>query len=287
MSSADKKISDIFDDDFEVTYEEDPGINLDMLSGDTRRINNIRTDDTVVISDKTGRDLYDRSSRSFSGEEYEDDFEDDYEDEDEDYEYDRRRRRSSDYDDDDYDRRNSHGRRKRRSRGGVPLAAPIQKGGKVLSKITGALLRQLSLILIFATMIYVTYTFWRASAPYGDIMESVRLRSITQTLAAYLSVAAAFLLFEFISLLWAMTRVRVHSNGESWKEDTGRGLFSFIIVFAASYVSFLFSGLLPESPELIYGLKGALTVYGSMHNVLLGLCAAGVISCLIRRYKSH
>ena len=158
MSSADKKISDIFDDDFEVTYEEDPGINLDMLSGDTRRINNIRTDDTVVISDKTGRDLYDRSSRSFSGEEYEDDFEDDYEDEDEDYEYDRRRRRSSDYDDDDYDRRNSHGRRKRRSRGGVPLAAPIQKGGKVLSKITGALLRQLSLILIFATMIYVTYT---------------------------------------------------------------------------------------------------------------------------------
>ena len=70
MSSADKKISDIFDDDFEVTYEEDPGINLDMLSGDTRRINNIRTDDTVVISDKKGRDLYDRSSRSFSGEEY-------------------------------------------------------------------------------------------------------------------------------------------------------------------------------------------------------------------------
>ena len=60
MSSADKKISDIFDDDFEVTYEEDPGINLDMLSGDTRRINNIRTDDTVVISDKTGRDLYGR-----------------------------------------------------------------------------------------------------------------------------------------------------------------------------------------------------------------------------------
>ena len=73
MSSADKKISDIFDDDFEVTYEEDPGINLDMLSRDTRRINSIRTDDTVVISDKPGRDPYDRSSRSFSGDEYEDD----------------------------------------------------------------------------------------------------------------------------------------------------------------------------------------------------------------------
>lgn len=284
MSSADKKISDIFDDDFEVTYEEDPGINLDMLSGDTRRINNIRTDDTVVISDKTGRDLYDRSSRSFSGEEYEDDFEDDYEDEDEDYEYDRRRRRSSDYDDDDYDRRNSHGRRKRRSRGGVPLAAPIQKGGKVLSKITGALLRQLSLILIFATMIYVTYTFWRASAPYGDIAESLQQRSITQTLAAYLCVVAAFLLFELISMLWTMTRVRVRSGAESWKEDTGRGFPSFIIVFVSSYMCFLFSRLLPDSPEIIYGVKGALEVYGSMHNVLLGLCAAGAVSCLIRRY---
>ena len=284
MSSADKKISDIFDDDFEVTYEEDPGINLDMLSGDTRRINNIRTDDTVVISDKTGRDLYDRSSRSFSGEEYEDDFEDDYEDEDEDYEYDRRRRRSSDYDDDDFDRRNSHGRRKRRSRGGVPLAAPIQKGGKVLSKITGALLRQLSLILIFATMIYVTYTFWRASAPYGDIAESLQQRSITQTLAAYLCVVAAFLLFELISMLWTMTRVRVRSGAESWKEDTGRGFLSFIIVFVSSYMCFLFSRLLPDSPEIIYGVKGALEVYGSMHNVLLGLCAAGAVSCLIRRY---
>ncbi len=284
MSSADKKISDIFDDDFEVTYEEDPGINLDMLSGDTRRINNIRTDDTVVISDKTGRDLYDRSSRSFSGEEYEDDFEDDYEDEDEDYEYDRRRRRSSNYDDDDYDRRNSHGRRKRRSRGGVPLAAPIQKGGKVLSKITGALLRQLSLILILATMIYVTYTFWRASAPYGDIAESLQQRSITQTLAAYLCVVAAFLLFELISMLWTMTRVRVRSGAESWKEDTGRGFLSFIIVFVSSYMCFLFSRLLPDSPEIIYGVKGALEVYGSMHNVLLGLCAAGAVSCLIRRY---
>ena len=269
MSSADKKISDIFDDDFEVTYEEDPGINLDMLSGDTRRINNIRTDDTVVISDKTGRDLYDRSSRSFSGEEYEDDFEDDYEDEDEDY---------------DYDRRNSRGRRKRRSRGGVPLAAPIQKGGKVLSKITGALLRQLSLILILATMIYVTYTFWRASAPYGDIAESLQQRSITQTLAAYLCVVAAFLLFELISMLWTMTRVRVRSGAESWKEDTGRGFLSFIIVFVSSYMCFLFSRLLPDSPEIIYGVKGALEVYGSMHNVLLGLCAAGAVSCLIRRY---
>lgn len=41
---------------------------------------------------------------------------------------------------------------------------------------------------------------------------------------------------------------------------------------------------LPETPDIIYGLKGGLEVYGSMHNVLFGLCAAGIISCLIRKY---
>ena len=69
-----------------------------------------------------------------------------------------------------------------------------------------------------------------------------------------------------------------------WKEDTGRGFLSFIIVFVSSYMCFLFSRFLPETPEVIYGAKGALEVYGSMHNILLGLCAAGAISCLIRRY---
>lgn len=283
MSSTDKKISDIFDDDFEVTYEEDPGLSLDMASGDTRRIDSV-SDETVVMSDRTYRDLYGKNSRQFD--EYEEDFEDD-EDED-DYIDDRKRRRSSRYDDDyddDYDdRRSRGGRRKKRSRGGVPLAAPIQKGGKVLSRITGALLRQLSVILILATMIYVTYTFWRASAPYGDIEEALQQQSITQTLAAYLCVVAVFLLFELISLLWTMTRVRMRNGVESWKEDTGRGFLSFIIVFVSSYICFLFSRFLPDSPEVIYGIKGALEVYGSMHNVLLGLCAAGAISCLIRRY---
>ena len=290
MSSSDKKISDIFDDDFEVTYEEDPGVSLNVPSGETRRIDPVRSDETVVMSDRTYRDLYGNSAGRKRFDDYEDDFDDEYDDEDDyddEYEDGRRRRRSSGYDDDyDDDRssRNSSGRRKRRGRGGVPLAAPIQKGGKVLSKITGALLRQLSIILILATMIYVTYTFWRASAPYGDIEESIQQRSITQTLAAYLCVVAAFLLFELFSMLWAMTRVRVRNGVESWKEDTGRGFLSFIIVFVSSYMCFLFSRFLPDSPELIYGAKGALEVYGSMHNVLLGLCAAGAVSCLIRRY---
>ena len=197
MGSSKNDYSDLFDDDFEVTYEEDPGLTLDMYSSARKK----KTAHTAL--EDTDPDM-----------DFEDDSYDDFEDVDEDSDY--------DYDDDDEAGSRDSGRRRRKSRGGVPLAAPIQKGGKLLSRLSGALLRQLSLILIIVTAAYVTYTFWRASAPYGDIMESVRLRSITQTLAAYLSVAAAFLLFEFISLLWAMTRVRVHSNGESWKEDTGR-----------------------------------------------------------------
>ena len=167
------------------------------------------------------------------------------------------------------------------------LAAPIQKGGRTLSRISGILIRQLSLILILAVSIYVTYTFWRASTPYGDITESIRQKTFSLTLLAYLCVPAVFLLFEMISFFWAMTRVRVRDAGGVWKEDTGRGLTSFLIVFAASYLAFLFNRFIPSSPEVLYGLKGALLVYGSMHNTLLGLCAAGVASCLVRRYLSR
>ena len=187
------------------------------------------------------------------------------------------------YNDRDYDRRSSG---RKRSGGGVKLAAPIKKGGKALSRLTSTLLQQLSIVLILVTTAFVLYNFYRASTPYGDIQEAIQTQKLSQTLAAYLCVAALFLFFEFISLLWSMTRVRVRDGVSSWREDTGRGLWSFILVFAVSYAAFLFSPLLPDSPEVVYGVKGALDVYGSLHNVLFGLCAAGVISCLIRKYKS-
>ena len=176
---------------------------------------------------------------------------------------------------------------RRRNRRGVPLAAPIRKGGRVLSHAASALIRSLTAVLILVTAVYVTYTFWRASAPYGDIAEAVRTRNISMALAAYICVAVIFLLSEFIALIWSMTRVRVRDDDGWWKEDSGRGLFSFVLVFASSYLAFLLYRFLPGSPEVLFGLKGALEVYGSMHNVLFGLCAAGVVSCLVRKYFSH
>ena len=173
--------------------------------------------------------------------------------------------------------------KKRRSRG-VPLAAPIRKGGRTLSRLASALVRSLTAVLILAVTVYVMWTFWRASTPYGDILEALETMRPSLTLLVYMCAALLFLLFELISLLWSMTRTRVRDGLDTWKEDTGRGLFSFILVFALSYLAFLFSPFLPDAPEAVYGLKGALDVYGSMHNVLFGLCAAGVISCIVRKY---
>ena len=272
-SMSDKKeFSDIFDDDFEVTYEDDSGITLDITDAS-------RTYERGKPREMTGSDF----DTDYDDDYYEDDI-DDYYDEDDSHKstYDERRHRKNDRS----DREPSSGRsssRRKKSRG-VPLAAPIRKGGRTLSRLAAALVRSLTAILILAIMIYVGWTFWRASTPYGDIMEMIQTRKPTITLASYLCVAVLFILFELISLLWSMTRVRVRNGIDSWKEDTGRGMFSFIIVFVTSYLAFLLSPLIPETPEAVYGVKGALDVYGSMHNVLFGLCAAGVVSCIVRKY---
>ena len=272
-SMSDKKeFSDIFDDDFEVTYEDDSGITFDITDAS-------RTYERGKPREMTGSDF----DTDYDDDYYEDDI-DDYYDEDDSHKstYDERRHRKNDRS----DREPSSGRsssRRKKSRG-VPLAAPIRKGGRTLSRLAAALVRSLTAILILAIMIYVGWTFWRASTPYGDIMEMIQTRKPTITLASYLCVAVLFILFELISLLWSMTRVRVRNGIDSWKEDTGRGMFSFIIVFVTSYLAFLLSPLIPEAPEAVYGLKVALDVYGSMHNVLFGLCAAGVVSCIVRKY---
>nr|WP_296064328.1 hypothetical protein [uncultured Mediterraneibacter sp.] len=275
--SQKKEFDDIFDDDFEVTYEEEPVYDED----------DFENDGFYETEDFNEKD----SEGNYFEEKYPDEEDPD---EDTENEYDdaiyspsgrKRKKRHSSEGEPEYESREKSDPRSRK-RGGVPLAAPIKKGGKALSRLTGFLLQQLSVLLILATTIFVLYNFWRASTPYGDIQESIQKKSISQTLAAYLCIAAIFLFFEFISLIWTMTRVRVRENGRTIKEDTGRGLFSFLLVFITSYLCFLFGHFLPDSPEILYGIKGAFDVYGSLHNALLGLCAAGVISCLIRRHMS-
>ena len=66
--------------------------------------------------------------------------------------------------------------------------------------------------------------------------------------------------------------------------DNGRGLTSFIIIAAGSYLSAVFASLIPQIPAALQGIQSALTVYGSLKNTLLPICAAGVVSCIIRKF---
>ena len=266
-----KEFSDIFDDDFEVTYEDDSGMSVD-IGGTPKQAGRSRSQ--WKTTDDYATDFV------HADDDYNDGYDDDYDSEDE-YERGRdRKRRSSD----SYQGPEERSSSRRKKGRGVPLAAPIRKGGRTLSRLTAAVVRSLTAILILAIIVYVGWTFWRASTPYGDIMEMIQTKTPDITLATYLCAGLLVILFELISLLWSMTRVRVRNGIDSWKEDTGRGLFSFILVFAASYLAFLLSPFIPDAPEAVYGVKGALEVYGSMHNVLFGLCAAGVISCIVRKY---
>ena len=77
--------SDIFDDDFEVTYEEDPEINF-HTSEDTKQINRPNSNtETIVMNADDYRDNFNDSDDS-QFEEVLPEYDDDYEDDDADYE---------------------------------------------------------------------------------------------------------------------------------------------------------------------------------------------------------
>ncbi|MEE1085954.1 MAG: hypothetical protein U0L05_02105 [Schaedlerella sp.] len=241
-------IIDVFDDDFEITYEDD--------------------------FEDVYEDEYDT--------EYENDYEDEYDEEEDDYE-------DEDVYEDENDEYESHhtSRKKRKRRKLTPVAAPIKKSSKAVYKLVNALLRNLSLLLILTIIGYMALDFYKGSAPYGDIMAELQAQNFSQILVSYYGVAACLIFFELISALWAMSKARVRDEHGRHREDVGRGLFSFIFIYVCSHAAFLLSGYIPDIPEytnILAGIRGVLTVFGSMHNVLFGLCTAGVISCLLRKY---
>ena len=72
------------------------------------------------------------------------------------------------------------------------------------------MIRFVSLLLIAGTAAFLAYNFWKGCAPYGDPLTASEEKNIV--LAAYAAVAGFFLLFECISFLWAMTRVRIREG---------------------------------------------------------------------------
>lgn len=279
-----KNSATVFDDDFEVTYEEDIPFSY---SFDTKPVSNGATDETVVM-DADDDFEYDERDSEYDADEYDiDDDADQYDD----VLYDEGV--YPDEDDYDYDRDAPRRKRAKRKSSGTAgrLLSPVRKtaryGTKAIYRTARSVVRIISALITAGTFCVLAYNFWRGAAPYGDPMKILTDRNYA--LAAYAGVAAVILLFELISFFWSLTKMRFREGRKIYKEDTGRGLFSFIFIYITSYLSFLLCSFLPDtlgSYDVLNGLKGALDVFGSLHNVLLGLCLAGVVACLVRRHMN-
>ena len=341
INRSKNKPKDIFDDDFEVIYQEDHYSKL--LRKELARRNQDyddhggydngygRNDDDHDNYDDAYDDDYDDYGDDYDDysdnddyNDYSDDYNDGYDDYDDGYDsyddgyngyddgydsYDDGYDSYDDYDDyddgydsydnyNDYHSRDNYNRNNRRGNGyryadrrqnnrrdrltlAFPAARSVKTGGRIICKLVNLLLRSAALILTAIIIYTLTMNFWKDHSAYGSLFQVFTRENYILT--AYLAVAGFLLLFEltaFLLILFAGKK----TDRRGIRYDTGRGLFSFVFIYAGSYLSFFLNSLIPASPAPLQGIQGALLVYGSMRSALLPLCIAGVISCLIRRF---
>lgn len=194
----------------------------------------------------------------------------------------------NEYEDDCDDPRNNRQKEKksRKNRGvkvpnvAKPVAKTAKAGGKILFKFINLLLRMGTLLLI-AWIIYLLGLHFLAMPVVCNIVS--RLTSADQELIAYLCGGAVLLLYEVIIFFCVLGGSKKQGRrGNSI--DNGRGLTSFIIIAAGSYLSAMFAVLIPQAPAALLGIHNALTVYGGLKDTLLPICIAGVVSCIIRKF---
>ena len=164
-----------------------------------------------------------------------------------------------------------------------PIVKALKASGKFTAKTINFLLRTATLLLIMVITCLLAFSFGENYNSYGNIATAIAEHNYT--LAAYFCVALALLLFECLTFLIVLFGSKKKSGQKSDRcVDTGRGLFSFILIFVGSYLAKMCAGLIPASPAPLLCVQGALIVYGSLVTPLFFLCAAGVASCLIRRF---
>lgn len=297
MSLKNKKksqsTSDIFDDDFEVIYEGDlPDISIDDDDDDYRDVLSGLSD--IDHTDYIRKNDYDRLTKKikekkkkkkkkpdnfFDTAYYDEDIFDD-DDLDDDY--------GNDYDD-DYDsgkiRSNDKKRKKKRGMKVPNVAKPVAKtaktGGKIIFKFINLLLR-IGTLLLIAWIIYLLGMHFMANiGSFGNLVSNVT--AADQGLITYLAIAGILLLYEII-IFFCVLGGSKKRNRKGNNIDNGRGLTSFIIIAAGSYLSAMFANLIPQAPAALQGIQSALTVYGSLKNTLLPICIAGIVSCIIRKF---
>lgn len=281
MSSKKKKSIDLIDhfgDNFEVSYEDETPLTY-KIEPDSHRKKKKKESGPNVMNVSSDTIYAPKPKQCKPQKHFETFYEDDFEDE----SYDDNNNENDYYDDEKY-RQPYRSSRKRKSQKMTPIAAPIKKSTKAAYSLIQTLLRNLSLALILAIIVYMAVNFIKGSVPYGNIEEELRTQDFSYKLVGYFAVAACLIFYEILSALWTMSKARVRDQYGRHKEYVGRGLFSFIFIYLCSYAAFLLSSHIPEIHDAVLGVQGALTVFGSMHNILFGICTAGVISCLLRKY---
>ena len=267
-----------FDDDFEVVYEdlEDLGSYLSEDSSD----NNDDYDDYDGYDGDT--DYYDDYYDDDYDYDYDDDYDDDYDYDDYDYNNngrDSKKKKRNDKQDPD-----SKKSKKKKRRGlpnvGKPVANIAKTGINATKKLVGTILRAATLILIAIIILLLLKTFLTHAGTYGKILLLGQTKDTT--LIAYLAVGGVLIGYELVNFFWAASRTRARSRSNN-RLDTGRGLLSFVIIYAGSYLAAMFSHLIPSSPSWLTGVQGGLSIYGGLKATLLPLCIAGVVSCVVRK----
>ena len=164
-----------------------------------------------------------------------------------------------------------------------PLAKTGGKAGaKAIYKTTNLLLRGATLILTGAIIAVLAFHFWKNYTPYGSLAQAIDQHNYV--LGAYFAVALFLLLVESITFLMILFGSKTKKDRRGRAADNGRGLFSFLFIYAGSYLSLHLHSLIPASPAPLQGVQGALTIYGNLHSLLLPLCTAGIFICILRRF---
>lgn len=266
-----------FDDDFEVVYED-----LENLGSYLSEDSSDNNDDYDDYDDYDGdTDYYDDY---YDDDDYDYDDDDDYDDDYDDYDYNNNGRDSKKKKRNDKPDPDSKKSKKKKRRGlpnvGKPVANIAKTGINATKKLVGTILRAATLILIAIIILLLLKTFLTHAGTYGKILLLGQTKDAT--LIAYLAVGGVLIGYELLNFFWAASRTRARSRHNN-RLDTGRGLLSFVIIYAGSYLAAMFSHLIPSSPSWLTGVQGGLSIYGGLKATLLPLCIAGVVSCVVRK----
>lgn len=279
----------------EILAKNVPDIDL-IISGHTHTQLDepIQHGDTYIVScGEYGRNLGtismtqkdDGDTDYYDYDDYDDDDDDDYYDDDyDDYDYNSNGRDSKKEKRNDKQDPDSKKSKKKKRCGlpnvGKPVANIAKTGINATKKLVGTILRAATLILIALIILTLLKAFLSNAGSYGKILLLGQTKDTT--LIAYLAVGAVLVGYELLNFFWAASRTRARSRHNN-RLDTGRGLLSFVIIYAGSYLAAMFSHLIPSSPSWLTGVQGGLSIYGGLKATLLPLCIAGVVSCVVRK----